>query len=181
LIEGTTELKENAMPVQLVEPSLAWKDAFLDMAHECLSNGDLRYLAPISNFDGYLEHLYEFAHGINLPPNIVQETSYWAHDDGVIVGVIRLRHRLNPALEQIGGHIGYEVRPSRRRMGYGTEMLRLVLEPARQLGLKRVLLTCDATNIGSARIMEKNGGVLTNRIEMPEKGKTVLHYWINLE
>ena len=76
------------------------------------------------------------------------------------------------------GHIGYSVRPSRRRQGYAVEMLRLGLEECRKLGIDRVLLTCDKTNIGSAKTIQHNGGVLENEIETPDR--ITQRYWIKL-
>ena len=70
----------------------------------------------------------------------------------------RLRPRLTPALEIQGGHIGYNVPPSVRRKGYGTQLLRLTLPKARAAGLSRVLLTVDSSNVASIRIIERNGG-----------------------
>ena len=77
-----------------------------------------------------------------------------------------------------GGHIGYSVRPSQRRKGYATEMLRLVLEEARRLGLKQVLVTCDAANEASRRTIRTNGGVLDGAIA--EAGRLTQRYWIAL-
>jgi predicted acetyltransferase len=168
------------MTLSLIEPTTTWQAAFLDMAHEFLATSDLRYQSAITDFSGYLQHLQQFAAGADLPPGIVREATYWALDDATIVGMLRLRHQLNPALEQIGGHIGYEVRPSRRRQGYGTQMLALALEQARQIGLDRVLVTCDADNIGSARIIEKNGGVLQDQRLVEGRSTPILRYWIEL-
>jgi predicted acetyltransferase len=169
-----------ATNLTLTEPSLIWQTAFLELATEFLAANDLRYQAAISDFAGYLKHLQQFAQGADLPPGIVRETTYWGLDGATIVGTIRLRHKLNPALEQIGGHIGYEVRPTKRRQGYGTQMLALTLEQARRLGLERVLITCDTDNIGSARIIEKNGGRLFDQIRVTGRGKLASRYWIDL-
>lgn len=112
-------------------------------------------------------------------PGLVPATTYLVVDEtGKLVGMIDLRHRLNDYLLQFGGHIGYSVRRSERRRGYATQMLALVLEEARKLGLDRVLVTCDKENAASARTIEKNGGVLEN--EAPEGDRLTCRYWISL-
>ena len=47
------------------------------------------------------------------------------------------------------------------------------------MGIKKVLMVCDKDNIGSAKSIIKNGGILEN--EQIENGKTEQRYWIDLE
>lgn len=96
------------------------------------------------------------------------------------LGVSKLRHYLTPTLEDVGGHIGYAIRPDERGKGYGTAILALTLPHARALGLARVLLTCDADNLRSARVIMRNGGVLTSEGQSPLRGARVCRYWIAL-
>jgi predicted acetyltransferase len=112
--------------------------------------------------------------------NRVPQSYYWYVKDGRIVGRIRLRHRLNDRLEQKGGHIGYDVRPSEWGKGHATRMLLQVLDIARVEGFQRVLLTCDEENVASARVIEKCGGVLQDTIVSPKSGKPHRRYWIDL-
>jgi predicted acetyltransferase len=91
-----------------------------------------------------------------------------------------LRHELNERLLQMGGHIGYEIRPSRRRQGYGKLILKYGLEQAKAFGLERVLLTCDEDNLGSRKIIESNGGRLEKIIEVEGWPEQVCRYWIYL-
>lgn len=78
-------------------------------------------------------------------------------DDGLLVGTVRLRHALSPALEQNGGHIGYDVRPSMRNRGYATRMVSLAVEKARARGIREILFTVDPDNAPSIRVLEKIG------------------------
>ena len=94
------------------------------------------------------------------------------------IGKLTLRTALDERFLRSGGHIGYEIRPSQRRHGYGTALLRLGLEKARERGLRRVLLTCTETNIGSRKIIEANGGLLENAVLVD--GVKKLRYWIDL-
>lgn len=165
----------------LVEPDGRWKAEVLEMARECSAHGEPRYEPALADFDAYLRELASYARGVGLPDGHVPQTTYWGLVGGEIVGSIRLRHRLTPDLEVEGGHIGYDVRPSRRGRGYATQMLALVLDRAREMDLARVLITCDADNIASARVIQKNGGRPAGQTRSPESGLDVLRFWIELE
>ncbi len=93
-------------------------------------------------------------------------------------GYITLRVGSTRALHY-RGHIGYGVRPSVRRRGYATEILRLSLVEARSIGIGDVRLTCDQENIASAKSIIKNGGVLDEEAYMAEHGHVVQRYWIS--
>ena len=132
-------------------------------------------------FGRYLEVLAEQARGENLPAGRVPSTFLFAFAGTAIVGRVAIRHALNPSLERVGGHIGYVVVPEYRRQGYATAILRKSLLIARrQLGLTRVLVTCDDDNVGSIRTIEKNGGVLENIVTGPDDGRPKRRYWIAL-
>jgi predicted acetyltransferase len=97
------------------------------------------------------------------PSAYVPCTFLWIVDDedpDTYLGSLSIRHRLTPHLRDVGGHIGYSVRPSARRQGVATAALRAALPLASALGIHPVLVTCDDDNIGSARVIEANGGVL---------------------
>ncbi|MCW2842573.1 MAG: GCN5-related N-acetyltransferase [Nocardioides sp.] len=97
---------------------------------------------------------------------------YWMADGDEIVGFLALRHSLSDWLLEEGGHIGFSVRPARRREGHAGQALALALPRAADLGLDRVLLTCDEDNDGSRLTIERNGGVY----EDSRNGKR--RYWI---
>jgi predicted acetyltransferase len=97
------------------------------------------------------------------PDGWVPCTELWYVDGAEWLGHLNLRHRLNPHLTEVGGHIGYDVRPSARRNGHATAMLPDGLTVARRLGIGSALLTCDHDNIASRRVIEKAGGVLEDQ------------------
>lgn len=111
---------------------------------------------------------------VPAPEGLVHADTYWITDGDVVVGFLQLRHTLNAFLLEQGGHVGYSVRPSRRRRGHATRALALALERARSLGLGSVLVTCDEDNVASARTIESAGGEL----EDLRQGKR--RYWIDL-
>lgn len=132
------------------------------------------------DFSAFVQALMDRREGKGLPEGYVPDSIFWLIDNGEYIGRVSVRHILNDSLLKQGGHIGYTIRPSKRMKGYGSEILRLVLPKARELGISRVLVTCDVTNPGSRRIIEKNGGVLENEIEMGEGKPNKLRFWITL-
>lgn len=94
------------------------------------------------------------------PPSWVATTTLWVVEHGTFLGTVSVRHTLTPELLELGGHIGYSVRPSARRRGVATEALRLALPVAAGLGIDPALVTCDESNTASRRVIEANGGVL---------------------
>jgi predicted acetyltransferase len=106
------------------------------------------------------------------PAGYVPGTELWWVDGDEYLGRIGIRHRLTPTLLEVGGHIGYDVRPSARRRGHATEMLRQALAVAHELGIDPALITCDLDNVASRSVIERNGGVLEDQ----RGGK--LRFWV---
>jgi predicted acetyltransferase len=103
---------------------------------------------------------------------LVPSTTWWWCEGDTYLGRIAVRHKLTDKLRKIGGHIGYDVRPTARRKGHGTAMLAAALPCARALGIESALITCDQDNIGSRRVIEANGGVLAY------EGEGIRRYWV---
>lgn len=156
------------------------RDEILEYALEFAADGDDRHKPAIDDLDAYLTRLEKLAEGKDLPKDRVRMWLYWLERDGRIVAESSLRHELNDVLRHEGGHIGYNVRPSERLKGYGSMMLGLMLGEARKIGLERVFITCDTDNAGSARIIEKHGGVLESQGISNMSGKQINRYWIVL-
>ncbi|MGE5654593.1 MAG: GNAT family N-acetyltransferase [Bacillota bacterium] len=176
---------------QLISPSIDMVAAFIAAARDYRAHGERCYQRELEergldidcNFDfGEYIKAVERDAGSDTLPNTAPQSSFWLVDDGrtVILGTSRLRHYLTAGSETAGGHIGYDVPPSQRNKGYGTTILKLTLEKARQIGLERVLVTCDADNVGSQKIIVRNGGVLENGVYSDEDRKVVKRYWIEL-
>ena len=109
----------------------------------------------------------------------VPDTTYFCLDEerNIFVGAVNIRHYLTESMLINGGHIGDGVRPSERRKGVATQMIGLALKECRKLGIDRVLMVCDKENIGSARSIMNNGGVLENEVIVD--GAVEQRYWID--
>ena len=92
------------------------------------------------------------------PAHWVPSTTFWWVADEEFCGRLTIRHELNDRLLQLGGHIGYWIRPSARGQGHATSAFRAALPSADRLGIAEVLVTCDADNVASRRIIEGADG-----------------------
>jgi predicted acetyltransferase len=125
-------------------------------------------------FEAYVDWLRSQAREETVrPEGYVASTTLWWVDDTAYLGRLAIRHRLTPQLREVGGHIGYDVRPSARRRGHATAMLRDALPIARGLGIESALITCDVDNVASRKVIEGNGGVLED-----QRGDK-LRYWVS--
>ncbi|MFC6081362.1 GNAT family N-acetyltransferase [Sphaerisporangium aureirubrum] len=121
---------------------------------------DRQALEDSRAFEAYVARVLGERTQAGVRSGFVPMTTLWWVDGEHFLGRLAIRHRLTPALMEIGGHIGYDVRPSARRRGHATAMLAAALPIARSLGLSRALVMCDRTNTASRRVIEANGGEL---------------------
>jgi len=172
------------MNLKLILPTEEYREQWYDIINEIESEKEkitpLALKAEITDYDLYLKKVKNNSLGLNLDEGIVPSDIFFLvkEDDMRILGSIDIRYGLTDYLLKFGGNIGYGIRPSERMKGYATEMLRLVLNICANKGFKKVLITCYKSNIGSAKTIIKNGGILEN--EVIENGEIKQRYWISL-
>lgn len=83
-------------------------------------------------------------------------------------------------MKLVGGNIGYSIRPTERFKGYGTLILKLGLEKCKELNIDKVLITCNKSNVGSYKVIEKNDGILENEFFCEAYNEIVKRYWIHI-
>lgn len=170
--------------VYLVKPTVEMEKEYLDFYLEWKESGEVMIPWVIekdpTDFHGMIEFLRKSEKGVNLPEGWVPDSTYWlVNGENRVLGAVNIRHALTERLFNSGGHIGYGIRPSERRKGFATAILSLALEKTRKLGIDKVLVVCDATNIASERTILKNGG--QQDVSFTEKdGNIVKRYWIEL-
>jgi predicted acetyltransferase len=172
---------------ELVVPSEKYKESFLaairevqasDAGIEDTSRWNIDEVEE--NFNIVIDELRRYEPGNEIPEEFVHSEYRWLIKDGEYIGHVSIRHKLNERLRQFGGHIGYQIRPSERRQGNGTLMLKLALERARELDIQQVLITCDADNIASYGVIEANGGKLEGEFNLDFYDRPIRRYWIAL-
>jgi len=128
--------------------------------------------------DEHLNILLYNQRGRNIPADFVASTMLYGFTGDVIIVRVHVRHALNEKLLLRGGHMGYSVAPSFRSQGYGLLLARAGLKYLKEnLKIKNVLITCDAENISSIKIIEKLGARLENIIP-DSQGVATRRYWV---
>jgi predicted acetyltransferase len=162
---------DNATP-ELMLPAMAVKDSFLAGSRDmCVEEGTATDW--LDQADADFDTLIR-VRSVTRRMWGVPATELWYVDADRYIGTVMIRHELTPELLRDGGNIGYHVVPGERRRGHATAMLASARDYCKDLGLTKVLVTCDRDNPGSRRVIEANAGVL----ESDSGG--VLRYWIDL-
>jgi predicted acetyltransferase len=167
--------------LRLTVPHARFRESFLEAMRESEALGEDTEL-PVSteliaeDFAGFVARLLDFS--ANPTGTFVPQSPFWITLGATYIGRLDIRHRLNENLLLFGGHIGYDIRPSMRRRGYGTLALHLGLAEAARLGIDRVLVTCSEHNVPSRKIIEANGGVLEDMVPSPFRSELTCRYWI---
>lgn len=165
---------------KLIELSAQLKSAFIELAAEGAAANETPYINWDGDFEDYLRRMQILAKGENVPADDVPRHTYFLMCGEKIIGRSEIRRALNRELELKGGHIGADIRRSERKKGFGTLILQLTLKKAADLGLEKVLLTCDENNSASAKTIEKCGGVFEQKVICDQTGTTFFRYWIEL-
>ncbi|MCX6116736.1 MAG: GNAT family N-acetyltransferase [Proteobacteria bacterium] len=172
------------MKIILVKPSFEYKVSFLAALREFQAEGlpwvmDIDPVELANNFEKFVnDENSKMTNWTKDSP--VPQTELWGIVDGEYAGRIAIRHKLNEDLKIMGGHIGYDTRPSFRGKGIASSMFAQALPVAKSLGITEALITCNDNNFASIRIIEKNGGELREtKLQAPD-GPLKRYYWITL-
>ncbi|HLD31398.1 MAG TPA: GNAT family N-acetyltransferase [Patescibacteria group bacterium] len=164
--------------MRLIKPTLKYKKSFQNGLREFLKIDQQNEGNP-AKVEEYIKESRRYKRGTDLPKGMVPASTFWLIDNDTFIGRVSIRHKLNKNLRNFGGHIGYAIRPSKRKRGYGNKILTLALKEAKKLNLNKVLVTCNETNIASQKIIEKNKGRLQQK--KVYQGERLRFYWIDLE
>lgn len=171
--------------LELVSPTPALADAYLDMCREEIAH-DSRLSSVLPTTYEELTPLFQRwtereRVGDESTGGVPQSEFWLVRNSTEVIGSCRLRHYVTPAPERTwGGQIDYGIRPSARRQRYGTRLLSLMLGKGRLMRMDEVYVSCRKANIGSVRVIERNGGMLLGEFPRPPDGEPILRYVIKL-
>lgn len=138
----------------------------------------------INNFQAWCVRKYDLSRPVTWPDGTkvprVPFSEFWLVKEDLFIGRIQIRHKLNEFLLQFAGNIGYSIRPSEQRKGYGKKILQMTLPHLKALGIDPVLITCNDNNISSIKIIESVNGILENKVPTPGSDIPQRRYWISL-
>lgn len=174
--------KQFEMKLRLVKLEDRYKDQLINMMDEWYQTGEKIVPYAIRKTDYHDFERYSGSLEVNDDSGgLVPDSTFFCLDEerNIFVGAVNIRHYLDEGLLLHGGHIGDGVRPSERGKGIATQMIHLALLECKKLGIEKVLMVCDKENIGSAKSILKNGGVLENEINVD--GVIEQRYWISTD
>ena len=174
--------------LQLIKPSKQYYKQYKQMMDEWNMEGSriapwplhLKYHTE-EYFKEMLDRVEEVEKGENLG-EYASSSTYWLYEDETdrLLGASNLRHYLTEDGLKLWGHIGYGIRPSERKKGYATELLKMTMKEAKKYNIDNVLLGAYTGNIGSWKVMEKCGGKFENIVIEDETGLPIKRYWIEI-
>lgn len=130
------------------------------------------------SFCQFVQGLLDSEAGKDLAPGRVPDTNLFAFVGQECIGRVGIRHELNDFLMNYGGHIGYAVVPGWRGKGVAKALLQAGLRECKRRGISRALLTCADDNVASIRTIEGAGGVLENKVPVPNVAEMRRRYWV---
>ena len=164
----TTKIDFDRENLHLVPPCAAYMHSYRAAIYEYLKWAveDFAYpkLKTRRDLAGFLRRSDNARRGIGVPSGFVPSSAFWLVDGQHYLGSGDVRHFLNDRLRVYGGNIGYSIRPAAWQQGLGTIQLALLLAEARKLHIEKPIITCFDANIGSAKVIENNGGVLQRKV-----------------
>lgn len=160
-------------------PNLSHKQSYLEMIGEWREVWEEIIPSRLFSEEPFEIFIETITRDVTDSPTGVNAHLFFLVENARILGSIQIRHHINhPNLIETGGHIGYGIRPSERKKWYGEQMLSLALKEAKKIGLEKVLIACYETNMGSRRVIEKNGWVFERCVL--QDGRQKRRYWITI-
>lgn len=148
--------------IEYEQKAVEFIQEFYDYSSAINGTGGLDNFLKESTYSEWLLKVVKDLDIANIPQGRIPAYTYFyiREDDEKIIGMINIRLALNDFLRKEGGHIGYSIRPTERRKGYGTKMVQEALTFCKTIDLQNIIISCDKINIASAGVIKNCGGTL---------------------
>lgn len=174
--------------LKLIRPTIEYKDQVLETVKEFEDNNSNLYWVWwlkrfLDNYKWWLNLLKNNENKNTVEPwrVIAKQFLLVRESDDRLLWFINTRLEINDRLLVHGWHIWYAIRPSERRKNYATAQLFSVLDIYDEIGVEKVLLTCDKTNVWSTKTIQKCGWILENEIIDPVDWELIKRFWIDVD
>ena len=174
--------------LRLIKPTKDFEEQVLKIVQEFIDDGTTLYWVWwlkrfVDNYDGWLKYLKQNEQEETVDINRVPANQYILirESDNSVIWFINTRLRINDSLLVHWWHIWYSIRPSERKKHYATAQLFTVLKFYKDLWIEKVLLTCDKSNIWSAKTIQNCGWILENEIIDPVDWELIQRFWIDID
>ncbi len=161
--------------MEIVLADIRHLKAFESYVDECVDDGIDSYESALDNYQIYLKKRIAYSEGNELPDGWPPISTFFCVRGIEILGAIRVRHGINPYIENVIGHIGYETKPSARGQGVAKFMLSWVRD---NVLTENAIITCDSTNAISRKVIESCGAIYLNQFYSEEENREVLRYQV---
>lgn len=170
------------MEIKLVNPTIKYKDSYLELVKAAKVNGDISEMGNlIERMKVLIQWLKDRTQGKNIAKLDVPSSMKWIIENGEVVGTIDLRHVLNKNYFERLGHIAYYIHPQKRNRGYATKALSLAIKWYKKMPINKMLITCYSDNEASKKVILNNGGVFEKATQDKQSNKTINRYLISIK
>jgi len=143
---------------------IKYLDSYKDFLYDCYNGGLKKYESALDDPKSHLQSLINDSE---------QTSTYFCVQANEILGAIRCRHHTNAYIENVIGHVGYETKPKARGKGVAKFMLSWIQDNVLS---NHIIITCEADNITSEKVIMACGAKYLNQIYSPEKNNEVKRF-----
>jgi predicted acetyltransferase len=170
--------------MKLIKPNKKYIKSYVKTIREGFPIGGCNddYIFVESNFDQHIKNIYRprtiWNDGIYRED--VPFERYWIIDNDIFIGHLVIREHMTDFHKLVGGNIGYRIRKGFYNHGYATKALRMALDICKNKSMSEILITCDDDNVASIRVIEKNNGILQDKVKVVWSSVLVRRYLIEV-
>lgn len=133
----------------------------------------------IEDYENILSELNHRLNGNHEDSDWYKDGHYYlVYDNNKLIGLGCIRNNLTQKGFDIWGNIAYGVRPSERKKGYATKILKELIKISKELGIECIIVCHYEENEITPKILKKVKAKYLNEIVSPYSNKLVKRYQV---